>query len=123
MNVNDYNRFGHCLGHPDPGHMCRGVNKARSVAMWEDASVVKDPPTLGTLKPKGVGMVTQIIGTSAFEQTGFPQKNTSSASSLRPTVVTQKNFQFGTARIIVIYDQCSHYCAPDSTYVTDDAIT
>jgi len=29
-------------------------------------------------------MVTQIIGTSAFEQTGFPKKNTSTASSLAP---------------------------------------
>jgi hypothetical protein len=29
-------------------------------------------------------MVTQIIGTSAFEQTGFPEKNTSTASSLGP---------------------------------------
>ena len=29
-------------------------------------------------------MVTQIIGTSAFEQTGFPEKNTSAAASLGP---------------------------------------
>ena len=29
-------------------------------------------------------MVTQTIGTSAFEQTGFPEKNTSTASSLGP---------------------------------------
>ena len=29
-------------------------------------------------------MVTQIIGTSAFEQTEFPEKNTSTASSLGP---------------------------------------
>ncbi len=29
-------------------------------------------------------MVTQIIGTSAFEQTGFSEKNTSTASSLGP---------------------------------------
>jgi hypothetical protein len=29
-------------------------------------------------------MVTQIIGTSAFEQTGFPKKNTSTAASLGP---------------------------------------
>ena len=29
-------------------------------------------------------MVTRILGTSAFEQTEFPQKNTSTASSLGP---------------------------------------
>ena len=29
-------------------------------------------------------MVTRIIGASTFEQTGFPRKNTSTASSLGP---------------------------------------
>ena len=39
------------------------------------------------------------------------------------TVVTQKGFQFGTAHKIIIYDQYSHYCAPVSIYVINDAIT